>query len=461
MFQLIIIVLFSVIVITIYFSTSNDGIFSPGAAYALSFIPSSLLLLLYIDKWNVDLGLSTVFVIISGLLIFSVTSMTVKKIRFARLYAMKKSVSSYCSSINKNSGSNEIATWKYMFFIAFQMATLIVLLKYIISIVGMGSFAFIMNAIRQKTVAEYVDLPSWIGIMRSVSIVSGYIWIYLLFNIRRKKGALKVKVYLLINLCLSIFVSILLGGRGNLISIIVIGWSLYYSFSDTGIGQRCQRMRIKGYIYAIIIVIFGVVAFQSLGRFLGRQLKYSNLDYLAVYLSAPIKNLDTFLKESGNSISVFQGISRGLNTNQTLSSILNYVSVKFHIADLYHTRELTTTFWPDQRINGYYLGNCYTVYASYLFDGGWLGVLIYTLLHAVCSQFLYELIKKDKMYEQNGNIKISLILYCEVWYYTVFSFFDHMFYFNVITIGFFRSIVYMIAIKWFLYSVRFGKRNIK
>ena len=253
----------------------------------------------------------------------------------------------------------------------------------------------------------------------------------------------------------------MLGGRGNLISIIVIGWSLYYSFSDTGIGQRCQRMRIKGYIYAIIIVIFGVVAFQSLGRFLGRQLKYSNLDYLAVYLSAPIKNLDTFLKESGNSISVFQGISRGLNTNQTLSSILNYVSVKFHIADLYHTRELTTTFWPDQRINGYYLGNCYTVYASYLFDGGWLGVLIYTLLHAVCSQFLYELIKKDKMYEQNGNIKISLILYCEVLYYTVFSFFDLMFYFNVITIGFFRSIVYMIAIKWFLYRVRFGKRNIK
>lgn len=455
------IVLFSVIIITIYLSTSKDGIFSPGAAYALSFIPSSLLLLLYIEKWDVDLGLPTIFVIISGLLIFVITSMVVKKIKFAKLYAIKRAVSSYCSSLTTISGSSGIATWKYMFFIVFQFTTLIFLYQYIVSIVGVGSFAFVMNAIRQKTVAEYVDLPSWIGIMRSVSIVSGYIWIYLLLsNSFNKRDNLKIKIYLLINLCLSVTISLLLGGRGNLISIIVIGWSLYYTLSDTGTGKRNRKMRRRGYIYAAIIVIFGLVAFQSLGRFLGRELKYSNLDYFAVYLSAPIRNLDTFLKESEDAISAFQGVSKGLNTNQTLSSILNYVSVRFHMTELYQTRDLFTTFWPDRRINGYYLGNCYTVYASYLFDGGWLGVFIYTSLHAVCSQILYGFIKKDKDHGDNKNIQISLILYCQIWYYTVFSFFDHMFYFNVITIGFFRSIIYLIGIKWFLYRVSFGKRNI-
>lgn len=456
------IVLFSIIIITIYLSTSRDGIFSPGAAYALSFIPSSLLLLLYIEKWEVDLGLPTVFVIINGLLIFVITSMVVKKIRFARLYAIKRSVSSYCSSPSTISGSNGIAIWKYMFFIVFQFITLVFLYRYIISLVGTGSFAFVMNAIRQKTVAEYVDLPSWIGIMRSVSIVSGYIWIYLLISNRfNKRGTFKINVYLLINLSLSVIISILLGGRGNLISIIVIGWSLYYALSDTGIGKENHRIRRRGYFYAIIIAIFGLAIFQSLGRFLGRELKYSNLDYFAVYLSAPIKNLDTFIKESGDSISIFKGISRGLNTNQTLSSILNYISVRFHVADLYHTRDLLVTFWPDRRINDHYLGNCYTVYASYLFDGGWLGVFIYTFLHAVCGQILYGFIKKDKVYGENRNINISLIIYCQIWYYTVFSFFDHMFYFNVITIGFFRSIIYLFGIKWFLYRVGFGKRKIR
>ena len=239
MFQLMTIVLFSVIIITIYLSTSKDGIFSPGAAYALSFIPSSLLLLLYIEKWDVDLGLPTIFVIISGLLIFVITSMVVKKIKFAKLYAIKRAVSSYCSSLTTISGSSGIATWKYMFFIVFQFTTLIFLYQYIVSLVGVGSFAFVMNAIRQKTVAEYVDLPSWIGIMRSVSIVSGYIWIYLLLsNSFNKRDNLKIKIYLLINLCLSVIISLLLGGRGNLISIIVIGWSLYYTLSDTGTGKR-------------------------------------------------------------------------------------------------------------------------------------------------------------------------------------------------------------------------------
>ncbi|NBH72682.1 oligosaccharide repeat unit polymerase [Clostridiaceae bacterium] len=460
MFQLSVIILCSLTVLLLHFFISDDGLLSPRSAYALSFLPATLLLYLYVEKWDVDLELSTVFVIIIGLVVFTISSLVTEKIKIRKISPLNERVEKLFVN-RKEEKKKEIETWKYIFFIIFQLITLYLLYGYIRSIVGGGSFLAVMNKIRQKTVAEYINIPTIISIMRSICLASRFIWMYLLIYITiYKTGSIRTKLLLLVNLAIGIIISMLLGGRGNLVDAVVVGWILYYAISGT-IGEKGRRVqeRKKCYVYVTIIAVLGLISFQSLGRLVGRNLKYNNLDYFAVYLSAPIKNLDTFIRESGNSILFLEGISNKLNTNQTLATVLNYVAIKFGITDLYHTRDLTVALWPDRRIHGYYLGNCYTTYAPYLYDGGWFAVILFTALHAVICQSIYNFALKTMARKNHKRGMVPLIVYSEVWYYTFFSFFTDMFYFSAVGIGFLRSVIYLIIISWFLYNVNIGERH--
>ena len=245
----------------------------------------------------------------------------------------------------------------------------------------------------------------------------------------------------LCNLGVSVSISLLLGARGGIVSYLVFGVLLFFVF-------RIDKSKINFSLMLRIILILtvGVILFQNFGRALGRELNYSNLDYIAIYLSAPIKNLDLVFEE--NKFGLITGISdKGLATNQTFRMIINYIAISYNKMELYQN---PYSAFPYRHVNGYMLGNCYTAYYYFLYDGGWLALVVGVMFMATVSQLLYQHVEKD-LSCKSCEVKLSVIIYFIIYYCLVFSFFAAMFYVNIFSISFIRELIILMLLKIFFY----------
>lgn len=239
----------------------------------------------------------------------------------------------------------------------------------------------------------------------------------------------------------SLFISLLLGARGGAISYLVVGVLLFFIF-------RVYKSKINYslLVRVILVLIVGMILFQNFGRVLGRKLNYSNLDYIALYLCAPIKNLDSVFEE--NKFGLVTGMSdQGLATNQTFRMIINYIAISHNKMDLYQNPYAA---FPYRYVNGYLLGNCYTAYYYFLYDGGWLALIFEVMLMAIVSQLLYQNVERQ-LSCKSCEIKISVIVYFIIYYCLLFSFFAAMFYVNIFHISFFRELIIFMLLKIFFY----------
>lgn len=446
MLNITIILMFSITLLAIHFKTKDDGVLSPRMAYYLAFIPSVFLLYFYIDKWQINFSRYTVTVIITGVSIFAVVSLLTETYGGVVKRRIK------IRGINLERQLSEIQDWKYIFFLIVQLFTVYQMNNFIIAYIGYGGLGRFLNTIRQVSVIEYVDIPGWLGALRVLCLASGYIWIYLLekkvlFNGKKRFTEMFL---LLANLVLSVYLSGLMGGRGNVIEYVVTAWIMFYALS--GLSNNPKKYRRISYIIAAAIFVSAILFFQIYGSLIGRELSYDNFEYFMIYFSAPFKNLDLFLQEHKVNIGFFSGNVSGLAENYTLYPLLNYISINFNVEWLYHSRSLVEFYYPYRSINGNFLGNCYTVFASYLSDNGWFGLIFYSSFHAYMVQKIYNAVKKNISVQVNNGIYLTFIIYCKLWYYTFFSFFSDMFYYNAITVGFLRACICLVIVKIFLYN---------
>lgn len=414
---------------------------SPRFAYIVSFIPPLLLLCVYQKKWDVELKNETVVCICGGALVFIFTSCMVK------IFVKKIKRNNIILIINeyKNNYSNNcftIPVYKLRIFLLFQIVTCFLLLSFIKKTVNGASLRNLLYNFRQASVDSYIDIPSLISIMRLICLTSTYFWIYLItYENRFIKANKKKKALTLCNLGVSVSISLLLGARGGIVSYLVFGVLLFFVF-------RIDKSKINFSLMLRIILILtvGVILFQNFGRALGRELNYSNLDYIAIYLSAPIKNLDLVFEE--NKFGLITGISdKGLATNQTFRMIINYIAISYNKMELYQNPYIA---FPYRHVNGYMLGNCYTAYYYFLYDGGWLALVVGVMFMATVSQLLYQHVEKD-LSCKSCEVKLSVIIYFIIYYCLVFSFFAAMFYVNIFSISFIRELIILMLLKIFFY----------
>lgn len=420
-------------------STSYNAALSPQVAYVGGFVPALFYLLFYVEKWSVDLSNTTIYFLLFGAVWFVVTS-TVFSFIFSR-YSVKRRKRFFSIVEPETQDGNAIFldVWKLLFIDFVGIIAIVLLLLEIRNRYGGSNLSQMLFRFRESYSSGYVDISSIVSILRMTVIASGYISIYILVNNWSNKIKSKRDIFLVINVIECVICELLFGARGDLITNLIAGFIIYVFVTK---GVYSFKVNYKILLLGMVVLMSFWQGFQLLGKLLGRIDEYNNMDYIAIYLSGSIKNFDIYIR-NGN-INQLAGIRQ----SRTIFHLVNYWYVKYgNPSNYYSVRGIF------QYVNGYNLGNCYTTYFAYLYDGGVKALIFYETLMAAICQFIFH--KAIKSSSRNRNVvDINVIVYALLYFNILFSFFSSTFYYNCFEIGFFRTVIILYLLYFFYFKVK-------
>lgn len=414
---------------TLSLPSSKVAVISPQFGFAACFIPGIVYALMYVDKWNLHLSGYTLFTIILGVSIFitvsAITSWLFRKLRRGRITD---------GNVIENV-SDHITQWKLALIIILQLFALVSTLFFLFRNFGTDLSAT-MRAFRMSnddiTSTNYITLPGSIRAIRRVCLASGFIMTYLftnglVYNNKKNRAAE------LLCIILTLLNGLTLGGRGDALQLIAAGVMQYLIIKSHKEGRKF--IKIGDILKIMVIIIVIIVIFAQVGELLGRNMSFLDFnDYIAVYLSAELKNLDTFIRSG-----VF---GAGFTTSQTMVNIVNSLGSLLGNTDWIHKLDN-----PYRFINGYSLGNVSTVFYAFMYDGGYMGTIIYTSIMAIICQVIFQ---NAMSANTEKDISLSVVLYSYVWFTVVFSFFSDKFYEIIISTAFVWMMFSWLIIRAFL-----------
>lgn len=441
-------ILFFLLLVANY--TSERIVLSPQFGFIACFIPQAIYALFYVNKWDLSLSFSTMAVLVGGCTWFLIVSLAMSSL------LRKTHSSSYVyyptnSSVNDNSYDVEIRIekWKVIVLLLFQLVVVALMLRYIISLPG-GSFAeklFFRDYTSKRTEgglssAGY-DLPSYLSIARAFSYYAGFVTSYLTLHgfVYKYKAN---RTFLITSYILSVMSSLLLGHRFGVYSLIVATLAQWYFIRGKKTSWRkVLSPKIIGRF--IVILFLFMFAFVHLGNFIGKGTRTTGSDYIALYLSAQLKNLDIYVRNGT--------FGSGIDNWQTLYGWVNFFANTFGISSWEHFYDQ-----PFYYHNGFALGNVSTIFYWFLHDGGYLGVFIFTTLMAIISQGVFwKAIGNRRKY----SIDLSVVVYSYLFYGIVFSFYSNRF-FSALNPDFLKLLLSIYALRWYFSKIKIKtRRNVK
>ena len=162
--------------------------------------------------------------------------------------------------------------------------------------------------------------------MYRVSIVIGIVFLYIYINNMCYNYKLKYNFKFVIPIIISIFLSMLLGGRSAIMRFIVAAFIFFMVINS-------KKKKIKLFKFIIIgLIVLAIVLplFYALLGIIGQSTQNNFVDYMTFYLGSPIPGFDEYLQDYYKYEKVSQHF--GENTFVGLQQIL----YKFHIIDYYN-----------------------------------------------------------------------------------------------------------------------------
>lgn len=417
-------------------------ILTPQFGFVAGFLLSVGYGMTWVDEWNLQLSADTFLVLVTGTALFVVTSVLMQwfGIKFRFSLGKKKTVK-MSGNIASNENDSEIIVeqWKLILFIILQLIILLATLYYLIYQVG-GGLAGAIYAINSssKTEEESIGFPFILRQMRNMSFASGFFWSYILTHSMVYKYRCH-RILLVINIGLSVLIYLLGGARQGAVQLVIsLIVMTYFMWGESN--QWRKTIRTKTVFKICILALVLILSYQTIGNAFGRNFNIDSNDYIAAYLSAEIKNLDTFIREGvfykGNSFS----------TTQTFAHIANQLAGRFGLPERSFKFDQ-----PYRYVNGHYLGNVYTVFWAFLYDGGYPALIYLTVLMATILQVVYLKVVKNK---HGSRIKIMLIIYSYMYFECVFSFFTCWFYARTFNTSFIYYCFYWMCFKIYIEKVK-------
>lgn len=406
------------------FLSKKKSYFSPEFSFSVCFIPGILYAFFYVEKWNLNMTAKTCMIIFTGIFVFYLVS-ELTSLLFDRQNKTKKNLE------NLNIQTENISKNKLIFL--FCLNSLILVLTYVFLINNYGNsiseamFSYRLNTNSGDLYSE--KLPSILKLMRRFSISASYIFTYLFSYsiIAKKKNNRNI---LLMNIIICLLIALSLGGRGEALQIIFGGIVQYYFLYK--FNNNMKKLSPRSITMMVSIFILLILTFSYIGKLLGRQMDFLDFnDYIAVYLSAELKNLDSLVRESS--------IVYSFDFKQTFSNFVNSILSK--VSSLPNVEYAV----PYRYINGTALGNVGTVFYPFYYDARFIGVVIYTSIMAFICQLSY--IKANNETFQS-KISIRILIYSYIWYTIIFSFFSNKF-FEMI----FNPVFIWTLVAWFITKV--------
>jgi oligosaccharide repeat unit polymerase len=417
----------------------NNDLASPAVMFMGPFCVALICAAVYSDRWQLNLHFNTFFVLLLGCFEFVLVCITLHK-----TIGIKLRRRTQINVINKKNELTAIYVnnWKTICVIIIQLISIKVVYLSLSDSLGQyginGKLNVLMYYYREyKYFSDYeVGISSLATNLRNFSIAVTYVWIYIILNNFLSKKKNYPYLLMLVSIVLGIVNSVMLGARGEAIQIIVAAIVVYLFLLKRKNGWKPQ-LKIKQIFYAFAILLIIMFTFKASGNLLGRNavIKYSTsvVDEVAKYLGGEIKNLDIYLQEPFK--------NNQIAGSQTFGVILGWLDNKLN---LNWNIEIDLPF---QKVNGISLGNVYTVFYSYIYDYGYAGMIILTMLFAIIVQLIYEYAHVDK---KNDKISFRVILNSYVLSLVVFSFFGERFFSAIVNFTFIKYIIVWLIMIWFL-----------
>lgn len=405
----------------------------PSVVFCFMFFVCAVQCLFFSKTFQITLHNESVFVLTIGLSIFTLITM-------------------FCKSNKKEIGvvklqSIEVSNKLIFLLIILQILTIISFIYYLNDIANAYNNYAIINGPFTKKIRLYDWLIKFnLDVFRNLNVSKpyiyrfgfplvstfGYVVLYIIINnfiVSKKISILQIIVFLL--MCVSI---ILTGSRTPLFRIITFSLIMYYVLA-------CRNGNFKNgnlkFLLKLIFVITMTVFFmffvmKLMGR--GDTMGKSLANYLFVYLGAEIVNLDTFLH--GNDISFLSGFSI-LFGQYTFQPVYTYIGKIFNIPFLYYP----TIEVYGKSANGIEIGNVHTTYYPFIYDFGYIGIL---LIAVIAFYYIYSY--QNLIIHKKIGFDYKLFIFAYLFNDLVMLFFSSRFFETVVDPFFMKMCVFLFAL---------------
>ena len=443
-----------VVLFIISFYTNNQEIASPPVAFFAPFSLAAIDLIYNVDKWRVELKNNTYLIMLVGSLCF------LGAVYFAR--AGKVFLRSGRFEQNRFKSTIEPEELNYIkvgrincwIFAALQVITFVLCLIAVMRIsrrFGIsGSLSILISGYKnlKSFTTENISLGRLNNNLYDFCYASGFIWFYIVAN--NFAVSKKVDKLPLLNLILSIAISLEKGSRVGAVTLLVAGVAMMVIIWQKKSKRR--RLKFRQILLVILIAVIVVGTFQKVGELLGRVSAADFGGYLSTYLSAPIRNLDYYINNvMGRSFS-----RPDVWGKMTFVRMINFLGGFLKIDSWVYELDL-----PFLRSNGYVCGNVYTTFYAYLYDFGVTGVIVLMILMGLISQVLYQKATKPSKRNRRYSINLWIIVYSYVFYSLAFSFFSNKFYEGIVSIQFIKYLVFWAMVRYFVERTKFKAVSFK
>lgn len=414
----------------------DKDFFSPYSLFCLSYLFSSILLLLNFKIWGVTIEFNTYFLLTFGAIVFGIAYY------FPFKFILKKRKKINGEQVKKT--QIICPTKKYFWVIAIELIILLLYTYFFVKAVGLTSlsdFSNIMHNYRLNTAyGDGIDsyIPSVVSQLRkfnwAAALVSVYILINNMFAAKYEEKKYKIELKYIISILLYLPLTVLAGGRfdliifllSTLIMIVVIFNSFRNKFSSS-------FKMIKKFLIGLVIIL---VIFSTTRTLFGRNSNGDLFEHISKYFAGPIINLDYYLR--GNFMDNYIHFGR-----EIFKGIYDFLE-KLGLVKL---EELSRKFVV---INGLEFGNVYTAY-KYMYSAcGLIGVVLFQLILGRVFALMYDNIKKNR----NFDINVFVIFYVISLSLLILHPFSELFFSTLISFNYFVLFLFIWLLKFFINKVR-------
>lgn len=392
---------------------SNKILINPSLIFNASMLLSALFATLLCNKLRIDVSITTVIIICTGTFIF------------------------FCVSLFIDSLTNEVTTSSiftlkvekviFIVFILFQVIVYYLYAREITKVMGYPMSRFNEAAVLFRDNSMFsknfrYDFSSIISNLKMLTDAAVIWFSYILVN--NKFTQKKASKYLYLIIILGILFSVSLGGRTGAINQILIFVFLFlFYFYKNGIFKN--KLNLKYLVFILVIFTLIIFSFQMFVTLIGRA-SWDNLnalEYVAVYVGAPLINLSSF-------------ISDGI-TNTSGLKFQTFVNIQNNLIGYFNLNRVMLDL-PFRFKNSLQLGNVYTFFYPLLYDFGYFGTIIFTFFISICSQIFFKI---SKFSSSKKGVPITELIFIYILCSLALSFFSNRFVENILNLTFLKYIV--------------------
>lgn len=407
---------------------NRENIVSPANLLCFSFTISVLCGILNYEEWDFSISINTFLVIVCGISVFLIMCI-IANFLYDLLPQYKHS---------SDSTILKLPLYVYICGAILPLITMLIVSKEIISIVSTfrGSTDSLSSAIGQydqllKFSAQDIRLSSLANNLNSLSQALLFFW--LIRSLKYYFSNKSIDIGSLIALIISVPLPLLSGARNGLyleICAIIVIWLMYYLYY----AHKALIISFKSILLPVIFIISILISFKPLLSILGREDDNSTFDYISLYLGAPIKNFDTYIRGYSGAEATRWGEMTFANTRNDFSFIFGANTPDWN------------TWQPFRTVNGKDLGNVYTLLYPLSYDFGVIGTILVMAILGFISQILFKYARNTLLTHQSG-FPISVCIYGTVSYGLVFAFFSNRLISTITSMQFAKFIVFWICIQ--------------